>query len=104
MDASTSWGIGFVMDGKWLAWELVDSWHGDDRDIGWAEMVAVELGIHALIAAGKQSTHFSFIQIPVLSVPCASPCLVTTNRTTFSARSYSYAMKSGLLHHRLNIR
>ena len=57
IDTSTSWGIGFVMDGKWLAWELIPGWKTDDRDIGWAEMVAVELGLCATIAAGIHSPH-----------------------------------------------
>jgi hypothetical protein len=60
IDASTSWGIGFIMDGKWLAWELIPGWKTDDRDIGWAEMVAVELGLRAVIAAGIRSSHIIF--------------------------------------------
>lgn len=49
VDAS-AWGIGFVMDGQWLAWKF-----SDDRqtakllDINWAEMLAVELGLWTTI-------------------------------------------------------
>ncbi|CAL1715691.1 unnamed protein product [Somion occarium] len=41
VDASTSWGIGLVANGKWLAWQLKPGWKSDGRDIGWAEMVAI---------------------------------------------------------------
>jgi hypothetical protein len=34
MDASTSWGIGFWVDGKWIAWQHKDGWDVDGRDIG----------------------------------------------------------------------
>lgn len=60
VDASTSWGIGFIMDGKWLAWPLILGWKTDDRDIGWAEMVAVELALCAVIKSGIQNTHLIF--------------------------------------------
>jgi hypothetical protein len=48
VDASTSWGIGFVMDTHWLAWHLIPGWHSVERDIGWSEMVAVELALHTI--------------------------------------------------------
>lgn len=57
VDASTSWGIGFVMDGKWLAWKFKDGWRCDGRDIGWGEMVAVELALHSVIEAGFSNVH-----------------------------------------------
>jgi hypothetical protein len=38
VDASTSWGIGLILDGKWLAWQLKEGWDTDGREIGWAEM------------------------------------------------------------------
>lgn len=43
VDASTSWGIGVLIGGKWAAWKLVDGWKANSRDIGWAEMIALEL-------------------------------------------------------------
>ncbi len=57
VDASTSWGLGLVLDGKWLAWELIQGWKSDGRDIGWAEMVVIELGLRTLIAKGLKDCH-----------------------------------------------
>lgn len=58
VDASSSWGIGFIMDQKWLAFPLIHGWKCDKRDIGWAEMVAVELALRAVINAGFHDCHF----------------------------------------------
>ena len=57
VDASTSWGIGLVLDGKWLAWHLKDGWQAEGREIGWAEMVAVELAIRTLITGKFRNCH-----------------------------------------------
>ena len=45
VDASSSWGIGILFGDRWAAWswDPASSWRGCGRDIGWAEMVAVEL-------------------------------------------------------------
>lgn len=45
VDASTSWGIGIVIGSRIDAWHLRDGWARDSRDIGWAEMIAVELAV-----------------------------------------------------------
>src|ERR1700677_1970617 len=58
VDASTLWGIGFTMNGKWLAWKLKPGWKIKGHEIGWAEMVAVELSLTALMAAGYSNAHF----------------------------------------------
>lgn len=60
MDASTSWGVGFWMEGKWIAWRSIPGWKGDGRDIGWLEMVAVELALCAIIGTGYQDIHLIF--------------------------------------------
>jgi hypothetical protein len=57
VDASTGWGIGLVIDGKWLAWQFQDGWHTDGREIGWAEMVAVELAVRTLITGKFTNCH-----------------------------------------------
>jgi len=57
VDASTGWGIGLILDGKWLAWQFKDGWNSDSREIGWAEMVAVELAIRTLITGKFSNCH-----------------------------------------------
>lgn len=57
VDASTSWGIGLIIDGKWLAWKFREGWKSDGRDIGWGEMVAVELAVRTLITAKFEDCH-----------------------------------------------
>lgn len=58
VDASTSFGIGLLIDGKWAAWRLKSGWDSDGRDIGWAEMVAIEMGLTALVHSGARDVHF----------------------------------------------
>ena len=57
VDASTGWGIGLVLDGRWLAWQFQDEWKSDGREIGWAEMVAVELAVRTLVTARFTNCH-----------------------------------------------
>lgn len=57
VDASTGWGIGLTIDGEWDHWRLRAGWKVDGRDIGWAEMVAVELGLRALVERGYANAH-----------------------------------------------
>lgn len=57
VDASTGWGIGLILDGRWLAWQLRDGWNSEGREIGWAEMVAVELAIRTLITGKYSNCH-----------------------------------------------
>ena len=57
VDASTGWGIGLVLDGKWLAWQLKDGWNADNRGIGWAEKVAVELAVRTLLSGKFTNCH-----------------------------------------------
>lgn len=51
-DASTSWGIGLVIEEKWLAWEYRPHWQSKERHIGWSEMVVVELMLCTLVSSG----------------------------------------------------
>jgi hypothetical protein len=41
-----------VVDGSWLAWPLLSGWKSDSCDIGWAEFIALELCLLALVKAG----------------------------------------------------
>ena len=42
-DASSSFGIRVVVENKWRAWKLRTGWDTDRKDIGWAEVVGLEL-------------------------------------------------------------
>ena len=57
VDTSTSWGIGLVLNGKWLAWQLKEGWRSENHDIGWAEMVAVELAVRTLVTGQFRNCH-----------------------------------------------
>ncbi|EJD42880.1 hypothetical protein AURDEDRAFT_67136, partial [Auricularia subglabra TFB-10046 SS5] len=57
VDASTSFGIGIVLDGAWDYWRLKEGWRDERRDIGWAEMVAAEFGLRAAVERGASSLH-----------------------------------------------
>lgn len=57
VDASTGWGVGLVYDGTWDHWRLRDGWKTDGRDIGWAEMVAVEFALLAMVEKGVRDAH-----------------------------------------------
>jgi hypothetical protein len=58
VDASTSWGIGIVFNDEWDFWQLCRDWDRNGRNIGWAEMVAIELGLLFAIHKGHSHTHF----------------------------------------------
>lgn len=54
-DASTSFGIGVIIDNQWWAWRLLHGWKSDGRDIGWAEAVALELAVDGAILSGVRN-------------------------------------------------
>ncbi|KAL5633887.1 hypothetical protein ACGC1H_005916 [Rhizoctonia solani] len=60
MDASTSFGIGIIVNGRYAAWRLKKGWKQPGRDIGWAEMVAVELALGQAIDMGIKSHTLKF--------------------------------------------
>lgn len=55
VDASSGWGIGIIIGQRWAAWKLNANWKENDRDIGWAEMVALELGCMYLDVLGYEN-------------------------------------------------
>lgn len=57
VDASTSWGIGIVIDGSWAAFQLKDGWKIPNHDICWLETVAIELLVYFLEQLGFQNAH-----------------------------------------------
>jgi hypothetical protein len=58
VDASTSWGIGVVFEDAWQLWRFRPGWQAEGHNIGWAEMLAIKLGLCTVIAAGFWDTHF----------------------------------------------
>jgi hypothetical protein len=58
VDASSSWGIGVVFHNEWDFWKFQPGWDKDGRNIGWAEMVAIELGILFAIHRSHTDIHF----------------------------------------------
>jgi len=54
VNASMSWGIGLVVTGCWAAWWLLDGWKEAGHDIGWVEMVALELALLWMVSTGIQ--------------------------------------------------
>ena len=57
VDASTSWGIGIIISGKWAAFQLSSSWKIEGHDICWLETVAIELLALFLESRGFQDLH-----------------------------------------------
>lgn len=61
VDASTSWGIGLVINDLWMAFRLRDGWNTPlvnkdiPRGIGWLETVAVELVIYVIQGMGHSN-------------------------------------------------
>ena len=50
VDASTSWGIGIVIQGRWASFKLQPDWKTEGRDICWLETLALELLFYCLEA------------------------------------------------------
>lgn len=57
-DASSGFGVGIILRGRWRAWRLVKGWNTQGRDIQWAEAVGFELLVRAIIASGPPGPHF----------------------------------------------
>ena len=53
-DASSDWGVGLCFGQRWNAWRWKSaSWRTPDREISWAEMIAVELAARYVENDGK---------------------------------------------------
>jgi hypothetical protein len=57
VDASTSWGVGLMYHGRWLAWKYKEGWFTEGRCIGWGEMVAIELALRTLVVSKVSNAH-----------------------------------------------
>ncbi|CEL60034.1 hypothetical protein RSOLAG1IB_12294 [Rhizoctonia solani AG-1 IB] len=60
MDASTSFGIAVIVNNHWAAWRLMQGWKADGRDIGWAELSALEMTLESAIAYGIRNSTLHF--------------------------------------------
>jgi len=43
VDASTSWGIGIIIEGRWIGFQLATHWKIPGQDITWLETLTVEI-------------------------------------------------------------
>ena len=57
-DASSGVGIAVIIQGRCFAWELLQGWKSNNRDIGWAESVGFELLIRHILHDGASGIHF----------------------------------------------
>ena len=57
-DASSTVGIGVVIRDRWRAWSLKPGWNQDQRDIGWAEAVGMELLVRIILRNAPSGTRF----------------------------------------------
>ncbi|CDO69281.1 hypothetical protein BN946_scf185042.g183 [Trametes cinnabarina] len=58
VDASSTWGIGIVVGKEWDAWRWKgprEAWHKNGRDIGWVEMIALEMAVRRLVELGWEN-------------------------------------------------
>ena len=59
VDASSSYGVRFTIENKYVGWQLIGGWASNNFDIGWAESVALELAIYWLIQEGYQDVNIT---------------------------------------------
>ncbi|KAG8732230.1 hypothetical protein FRC10_001151 [Ceratobasidium sp. 414] len=58
-DASTSHGLGIIVDNKFIALRLSPDWKRESRDIGWAEAIAVKMAVTWLTLRGEHNTSIT---------------------------------------------
>jgi hypothetical protein len=54
----TLFSIGIVFNSQWQAWQLAPGWNVDGRNIGWAKMLTIELGLWLALVCSFWDTHF----------------------------------------------
>jgi hypothetical protein len=57
VDASTSWGIGIIIQSRWAAFKLKADWKTEGRDICWLETLALEFVFYILDAMDVRDAH-----------------------------------------------
>ena len=81
VDASTSVGIGILVNGDWEAWSLMPGWNSDGQNIGWEEAVAIELVIcGSLTVVTMMSVSLSTVTTPQCSIPSGRVALITCHK------------------------
>jgi hypothetical protein len=60
MDMTTPYGIGIIIGARYSMWQLTDAWAGNGHDIGWAEMVAIELVLSVVTSRGIKAASVLF--------------------------------------------
>ncbi|RXW16277.1 hypothetical protein EST38_g9578 [Candolleomyces aberdarensis] len=60
VNACTSWGIGILWEGRWMAFRLSPDWKTEGRHIGWLETLAIELAAYLVCSRGLRNTHLLF--------------------------------------------
>lgn len=58
VDASSSWGIGVLIEGRWAAFQLLSSAIRNNSIIGVTEMLAVEFAVLLLVQLYPSGSHF----------------------------------------------
>ena len=63
VDASSSWGVGVVFDDEWDSWKFLPNWDKNGRNIGWAEIIAIELGLLLAVHHHQQTPIFGHSEL-----------------------------------------
>jgi hypothetical protein len=63
-DASTSYGLGVIIAGRWVCLQLKDKWRlytNHKKDIAWMETAAIRVGLIILLLLGTQPGRTYFV-------------------------------------------
>ncbi|KAG9105221.1 hypothetical protein FRC07_009484, partial [Ceratobasidium sp. 392] len=97
-DASTSFGIGIIIDDEFISLRLAPGWKSEGRDIGWAEAIALEMAIIWLTHMGCRdasvTAHCDNQGIVFAWEACRSR---NAHQNESIARSYATAVAHNLL-------
>jgi hypothetical protein len=64
VDASTDWGIGILLGGKWDVEHGIGVQKSHSHQIGWFERIALELLLYAIEAAAFTTSSCSYTPTP----------------------------------------
>lgn len=98
VDASTSWGIGVSIDGSWDAYKFFPNTFTDGRNIGWAEMVAVEICVYYIAQLYPHGSHIIIHSDNQGVLACVRNQCSRGRHTNSSIQRMSYFLLSHNLH------